>query len=193
MTYLTVENARKMYGEGVRALDGISFRVEPAEFFTLLGPSGCGKTTLLRSIAGFSDLTEGSIDLAGNRPATTCPPTSATSAWSSRTTPYFPHLTVCRQRRLRPQGHARCPRRETRDAGRRKRWDRAAREPRRTPAGSPVRRPAAAHRPRPRHGDQPAPPAHGRAAVQSRRQAAGRTCATKSATSRRRSASLRST
>jgi iron(III) transport system ATP-binding protein len=43
----------------------VSFEVERIEFFTLLGPSGCGKTTLLRSIAGFADLTAGSISLAG--------------------------------------------------------------------------------------------------------------------------------
>ena len=88
MTYLTVENARKMYGEGVSALDGISFRVEPAEFFTLLGPSGCGKTTLLRSIAGFATR-PGAASSSPATASTTCPLTNATSAWSSRTMPYF--------------------------------------------------------------------------------------------------------
>ena len=65
MSYLTVKDASKQFGASVRALDGVSFAVERNEFFTLLGPSGCGKTTLLRSIAGFADLTAGSISLAG--------------------------------------------------------------------------------------------------------------------------------
>ena len=65
MSYLTVKDASKQFGGSVRALDGVSFAVERNEFFTLLGPSGCGKTTLLRSIAGFADLTTGSISLAG--------------------------------------------------------------------------------------------------------------------------------
>lgn len=65
MSYLTVKDASKQFGGSVRALDGVSFAVEQNEFFTLLGPSGCGKTTLLRSIAGFADLTTGSISLAG--------------------------------------------------------------------------------------------------------------------------------
>jgi len=65
MSYLTVKDASKQFGGSVRALDGVSFAVERNEFFTLLGPSGCGKTTLLRSIAGFADLTAGSISLAG--------------------------------------------------------------------------------------------------------------------------------
>ena len=45
----------------------ISFEVQEGEFFSLLGPSGCGKTTTLRCIAGFEELTEGSISLHGER------------------------------------------------------------------------------------------------------------------------------
>ena len=36
----------------VNAVDGVSFSVQPGEYFTLLGPSGCGKTTMLRLVAG---------------------------------------------------------------------------------------------------------------------------------------------
>jgi len=45
----------------VRAVDAISLTIADGEFFTLLGPSGCGKTTLLRMIAGFCDVEQGSI------------------------------------------------------------------------------------------------------------------------------------
>ncbi|MEM6375195.1 MAG: ABC transporter ATP-binding protein, partial [Pseudomonadota bacterium] len=58
----------KRYGEGpgaVTALDNVSLDIRDNEFFTLLGPSGCGKTTLLRSIAGFEQVTEGMIFLFG--------------------------------------------------------------------------------------------------------------------------------
>ncbi len=47
------------------ALSDVAIAVGRGEFFTLLGPSGCGKTTLLRSIAGFNDLTSGAITLDG--------------------------------------------------------------------------------------------------------------------------------
>ena len=36
----------------VRALDGVSLRVDSGSYFVLLGPSGGGKTTLLRLIGG---------------------------------------------------------------------------------------------------------------------------------------------
>ena len=52
---LTVESIEKSFGdrgEPFRAVDGVSFAVEPGQFYTLLGPSGCGKTTTLRCVAG---------------------------------------------------------------------------------------------------------------------------------------------
>jgi iron(III) transport system ATP-binding protein len=45
----------------VTAVDGISFAVQPGDFYTLLGPSGCGKTSTLRCIAGLETADGGSI------------------------------------------------------------------------------------------------------------------------------------
>src|SRR5919107_1892009 len=93
MSYLAVENAIKVFGGNVRALDGVSFSVGRDEFFTLLGPSGCGKTTLLRSIAGFADLTEGSIGLAGSR-LDRVPPHKRDIGMVFQDYAVFPHLSV---------------------------------------------------------------------------------------------------
>lgn len=62
--YLTVRDATKTYGT-FTALDRVSIEIEKGEFVCLLGPSGCGKTTLLRLIAGLTELDGGEIMLEG--------------------------------------------------------------------------------------------------------------------------------
>ena len=48
----------KFYGD-FQALYDINAEIQTGEFFSLLGPSGCGKTTLLRTIAGFEEISKG--------------------------------------------------------------------------------------------------------------------------------------
>jgi len=93
MSYLAVENALKRFGPSFTALDGVSLSVERSEFFTLLGPSGCGKTTLLRAIAGFNDLTSGSIRLDG-ADLLAVPPHRRDIGMVFQDYAIFPHLTV---------------------------------------------------------------------------------------------------
>lgn len=60
MSVLNITKLSKQFGE-TKALDDISIQVEENEFIAILGPSGCGKTTLLRTVAGFIEPSEGSI------------------------------------------------------------------------------------------------------------------------------------
>jgi len=62
----------RIYGE-VRAVDDVSFSVEPGEFFAMLGPSGSGKTTCLRLVAGFDTPGRGQILLDGEDVSSTPP------------------------------------------------------------------------------------------------------------------------
>ncbi|WP_105439368.1 ABC transporter ATP-binding protein [Neorhizobium sp. T25_13] len=93
MAYLMVEKATKQFTPTFKALDEVSVSVEKGEFFTLLGPSGCGKTTLLRAIAGFSDLTIGNITLAGTD-LRKVPPHQRDIGMVFQDYAVFPHLSV---------------------------------------------------------------------------------------------------
>jgi spermidine/putrescine transport system ATP-binding protein len=44
-----------------RAVDDVSVKINPGEFFSFLGPSGCGKTTILRMVSGFIEPTIGNV------------------------------------------------------------------------------------------------------------------------------------
>jgi ABC-type Fe3+/spermidine/putrescine transport system ATPase subunit len=64
MPAIEIKNLSKRYHSAdvkVNALDGVSLSIENGKYNTLLGPSGCGKTTLLRTIAGLIEPTEGEI------------------------------------------------------------------------------------------------------------------------------------
>ena len=50
----------------VTALDRVSLRIEPGEFFGLLGPNGAGKTTLISIIAGLARASSGRITVMGH-------------------------------------------------------------------------------------------------------------------------------
>jgi ABC-2 type transport system ATP-binding protein len=59
----------KHYGR-VRALDGLSLRVEPGEIFGFLGPNGAGKTTTIRLLLGLIAPTSGTASVLGHDAAT---------------------------------------------------------------------------------------------------------------------------
>jgi ABC-2 type transport system ATP-binding protein len=62
---LVVENLTKVYSQGIRAVDFVSFSVEQGEIFGLLGPNGAGKTTTIKMIVTISKPTSGSIRVFG--------------------------------------------------------------------------------------------------------------------------------
>jgi len=64
-----IENLTKVYREGssrpVRALDGLSLRVEQGELLGLLGPNGAGKSTLINILSTLTEPTSGSARVNG--------------------------------------------------------------------------------------------------------------------------------
>lgn len=69
MPILECRGVSKYFG-AVRALDGVSFTVEPGRIVGLLGPNGSGKTTLIKLANGLLTPTGGEILVDGWKPGT---------------------------------------------------------------------------------------------------------------------------
>ena len=89
-----VRNLRKRYDGGhVHAVDGVDLSTEEGEYLVLLGPSGCGKTTLLCTIAGLEQPTEGEV-LIGGSVVNGLPPRVRKVAMVFQSYALYPHKTV---------------------------------------------------------------------------------------------------
>ena len=62
---LVVNDVVKTYGDGFRAVDGVSFRAEAGQVVGLLGPNGAGKTTAIRMLVGLIRPDSGEIFVDG--------------------------------------------------------------------------------------------------------------------------------
>lgn len=61
---LEVDNLVKSYGD-LKAVNGLSFSVQPGEAFGLLGPNGAGKSTTMMMICGLLEADSGQVRLEG--------------------------------------------------------------------------------------------------------------------------------
>jgi multiple sugar transport system ATP-binding protein len=89
-----IRNLTKHFDHGgVRAVDGVDIATAEGEYLVLLGPSGCGKTTLLRTVAGLEDPTEGEV-LIGGSVVNGLPPRARQVAMVFQSYALYPHKTV---------------------------------------------------------------------------------------------------
>ncbi|MEO0546630.1 MAG: ABC transporter ATP-binding protein [Pseudomonadota bacterium] len=92
--FIEFRGVTKRYG-AFTAVDDLSLNIYEREFFALLGPSGCGKTTLMRMLAGFEEVTEGSVWLAGQS-LDGVPPHKRPVNMMFQSYALFPHMTVAK-------------------------------------------------------------------------------------------------
>ena len=67
MIPIEVSSLKKNYGT-LKAVDGISFTVNPGEVFALLGPNGAGKTTTIEILEGLRERDGGDVKVLGFDP-----------------------------------------------------------------------------------------------------------------------------
>lgn len=61
---IEIQELQKSFGD-FRAVDGVSFSVQPGEVLGFLGPNGAGKSTTMRMITGFLTPSGGAVKVAG--------------------------------------------------------------------------------------------------------------------------------
>ena len=92
MARVLIQNVTKKFDD-VIAVKNVSLEIKDKEFLVLVGPSGCGKTTLLRTIAGLEEITEGKIFI-GDRIVNDVPPKDRNIAMVFQNYALYPHMNV---------------------------------------------------------------------------------------------------
>jgi len=96
MAELIINKVDKIYRSrkgDVHAVKALDLTVKPGEIVALLGSSGCGKTSTLRMIAGFEDVTNGTISLGG-KAIHTLAPAARGVAMAFEAYSLYPPLTI---------------------------------------------------------------------------------------------------
>ena len=64
-TILKFDRVSKIFPDGTKAVDNVSFEIEEGECVTFVGPSGCGKTTTVKLLNRLVEPSQGTIYLNG--------------------------------------------------------------------------------------------------------------------------------
>jgi branched-chain amino acid transport system ATP-binding protein len=108
MTFFKVDGLAINFG-GIRALDGVTFEVEPGQVFTIIGPNGAGKTTIFNLVSRIYDPGAGRL-IFRDEDITRVPPHEIARRGIARTfqnIELFEHATVLQNLLLGRHAHRR--------------------------------------------------------------------------------------
>ncbi|HVY65755.1 MAG TPA: ATP-binding cassette domain-containing protein [Gammaproteobacteria bacterium] len=89
---IDVQGLTKEYGR-LRAVDDLSFRVEPGQVLGFLGPNGAGKSTTMRIVAGFLPATAGRVLVCGHDIETDAVAAKRRIGYLPEGAPSYPEMT----------------------------------------------------------------------------------------------------
>ncbi|HEV7322177.1 MAG TPA: sn-glycerol-3-phosphate ABC transporter ATP-binding protein UgpC [Ensifer sp.] len=92
MSGIALTNVVKRFG-ALTVIDKVNLTVGEGEFVVFVGPSGCGKSTLLRMIAGLEEISDGELQIGGERMNET-PPARRGIAMVFQSYALYPHMNV---------------------------------------------------------------------------------------------------
>ena len=94
MGFIEFKNVEKQYKNATKkSVTDFNLSIDEKEFIVFVGPSGCGKSTTLRMLAGFEEITGGTISIDGNIVNNT-PPRERGIYMVFQNYALYPHMTV---------------------------------------------------------------------------------------------------
>lgn len=94
MGFIEFKNVEKQYKNAIKkSVTDFNLSIDEKEFIVFVGPSGCGKSTTLRMLAGFEEITGGTISIDGNIVNNT-PPRERGISMVFQNYALYPHMTV---------------------------------------------------------------------------------------------------
>jgi osmoprotectant transport system ATP-binding protein len=103
-TIIKFDKVSKIFPDGTKAVDNVSFEIADGECVTFVGPSGCGKTTTVKLLNRLVEPTHGAIYLNGEDTATVDVIALRRSiGYVIQDVGLFPHMTVAQNISLVPR------------------------------------------------------------------------------------------